>query len=219
MNVWDVQTGVYKDWNSGHMAWMWKRGQGCDVVTYNGNGATQAQGGQIINHSLGKIPEMIWVKYRDQTYDWQVYHKGLNGGTTPQNYTAPTSTTFTVGDSTTVNYDNGFYLAMLFASVDGISKVGYYTGTGAAGNTQTTGFTPRLIIVKCVTDAVDWGVFDTVRGLGSSGNDERLYLNTDAAQVGGYDYLTTSSTGFTPAFVGSSVVNSSGQKYIYYAHA
>ena len=231
--VWDSTVGVTKDFDSSYQAWSWKRGAGFDVVTYAGN----AESPRAIPHNLGRTPKMIWCKSRSHAEDWAVYHIGMNGGVNPENYymllnmeyaennntsrwnAPPTSSVFHVGNDGNVNDNNKTYVAMLFANVDGISKCGYYTGTGAAGNTQTTGFTPRFILVKCVTDTVDWGLFDTLRGLGSSGNDERLYLNTTAAQVGGYDYLTTSATGFTPAFVGSSVVNSSGQKYIYYAHA
>ena len=241
MNGW-AESGAFTPIGT-YQSWMWKRSAAFEVVTYLGNSSGDNTGDwQDMPHNLGRAPEMIWVKGRNGGGGyWGVYHKGLNGGTNPWNYrmllndnhtesdggaaawywndTSPTATHFSLGDISNVNQNNIMYYAMLFASVEGISKVGYYTGTGAAGNTQTTGFTPRFILVKCVTDTVDWGVFDTLRGLGSSGNDERLYLNTDAAQVGGYDYLTTSSTGFTPAFVGSSVVNSSGQRYIYYAHA
>ena len=231
--VWDSTVGVTKDFDSSYQAWSWKRGAGFDVVTYAGN----AESPRAIPHNLGRTPKMIWCKSRSHAEDWAVYHIGMNGGVNPENYymllnmeyaennntsrwnAPPTSSVFHVGNDGNVNDNNKTYVAMLFANVDGISKCGYYTGTGAAGNTQTTGFTPRFILVKCVTDTVDWGVFDSLRGLGSSGNDKRLYLNTDAAQVDGYDYLTTSATGFTPAFVGSSVVNASGQKFIYYAHA
>ena len=233
-NTWDFMNGYYKatgDW-SAFMNWMWKRGAGFDVVTYEGNQFN----GRSIPHNLAQPPEMIWIKNRDSTSDWIVGHKGINAGTDPWDYVlklntnaaqqdypffddfTPTSTYFKTHNNSAVNWTDN-YMAMLFSSVEGISKCGYYTGTGAAGNTQTTGFTPRFILVKCVSDTVDWGLFDSVRGLGSSGDDQRLYLNTDAAQVGGYDYLTTSATGFTPAFVGSSVVNASGQNFIYYAHA
>ena len=221
------------DWGSEMQSWMWKRRAGFDVVCYKGNGATQAQGGQIINHSLSKIPEMIWVKCRTDGEQWGVYHKGLNGGTNPEQYnlilnlmnveannaaywndTAPTSSYFTVGDENAVNKNNEDYISMLFASVDGISKCGYYTGTGSAGNAQTTAFLPRLLIIKRVDTDANWYLFDSLRGLHTTSQYE-LYLDTTGTG-NPRNFFTTSSTGF--AFVDDNQ-NTSGGKYIYYAHA
>ena len=106
---------------------------------------------------------------------------------------------------------------MLFASVEGISKVGSYSGTGSAGHVITTGFTPRFLIVKAATTTSDWSVFDTTRGW-ASGNDKQLALNSDAAQVTSYDYADPTSTGFTINITGNAM-NGSGETYIYYAHA
>ena len=232
---WDSNVGWGKGLNSANQSWMWKRHAGMDVVTYTGNGATQAQGGQAIKHSLSKTPEMIWLKYRNDAYAWQVYHKGLNGGTTPQNYklqlddeaaesgnaawwnnTAPTSTHFTVGDSTKVNYNNGTYIAMLFASVSGISKVGYYTGTGST-QTITTGFQPRFVVIRRTDAGQYWIVMDTTRGW-ASGNDQTLIFNEGDAQTSYNDLGAPTSTGFTlTSDLNNS--NASSGKYIYYAHA
>ena len=239
----NVGWGKASTWASAtNNAWMWKRHAGMDVVTYTGNGATQAQGGQTIKHNLSKTPEMIWLKYRNDTYDWQVYHKGLNGGTNPQNYkvqlndtsaesgnaawwnnTAPTSTAFTVGDSTRVNYDGGNYIAMLFASAndaDGnpISKVGSYTGNASSsGPTITLGFAPRFIIIKCASvGGTNWFVYDTLRGL-TAGNDQRLLLNDNSNQVAADD-VDPSATGFQVVSTWDQL-NGNNAKYIYYAHA
>ena len=103
---------------------------------------------------------------------------------------------------------------MLFASVDGISSVGSYSGSSSAV-TVTTGFQPRFVIIKNSTDSGDWFVLDTTRGWGS-GNDNYLMLQDTDAQ-GSLDVGAPTSTGFTVNSVGG--FNSSGQKYIYYAHA
>ena len=100
---------------------------------------------------------------------------------------------------------------MLFASVDGISKVGRYSGPGGVV-TITTGFQPRFIMVKKTNGAGGWHVFDTIRGMGS-GNDPLLYLNTNGAQIT-VDYVTPSSTGWS-----TTSGNLSEGDYIYYAHA
>jgi len=221
--------------SSAHQAWMWKRHAGFDVVCYPGQ---EFQGRQL-PHSLNAVPEMILVKNRTNVSEnWAVYHKGLNGGTNPEQYylrlntsdaeidntfwydTAPTSTHFSVGFThPQTNQDDKDYLAMLFASVDGISKVGSYTGNGtSSSSTQTisTGFAPRFLITKNIDTNGSWNVLDTTRGWGS-GNDKRIRLNMDAAQVDD-DMGAPTSTGFTLKgdFTDTNV---NGDKFIYYAHA
>ena len=227
--IWDSMTGFFKNQGSNVQGWMWKRHAGMDVVCYIGKGGTLA----AYAHSLGKIPEMIWVKRRDGGNPWSVYHKGLNGGSNPEGYgvqlntsaaeaasssrwgnTAPTSTHFFAGGNTGTNNADSTYIAMLFASVEGICKVGYYTGTGST-QTITTGFQPRFAIIKRVNTAQHWYVFDTTRGW-TSGNDQYIKLDLTDAQAAA-DLGEPISTGFQ---VGSDpTVGANGDKYIYYAHA
>ena len=101
---------------------------------------------------------------------------------------------------------------MLFASVEGISKCGYYYGDGSANLTITTGFQPRFIVVKKTDGAGSWHVFDTVRGMGS-GNDPVLLLNNTNAQAA-VDYITPTSDGWQT--VGGNLAQGN---FIYYAHA
>jgi len=232
-HTWDSNTGYEKGPSgSGYQSWMWKRHAGFDVVHYTGGGVVKS-----IRHNLGQIPEMIWVKCTSNAHSGSVYHFGLDGGTNPEqkyltlnttaseadnvnrwNDTAPTAYDFTVGASNAVGDSNLKYQALLFSSVAGISKCGYYDGNDSA-RTITTGFQPRFVIIKrsiSSAGADSWFVLDTLRGWGS-GNDNYLKLNTSAAQVG-YDFGAPVSTGFTlPDDNGS--YNRSGDKYIYYAHA
>jgi hypothetical protein len=128
--------------------------------------------------------------------------------------TAPTSNHITLGFSSDVNLSNTNYIAMLFASVEGVSKVGYYTGTGST-QTITTGFQPRFAIIKRVNATQHWYVFDTLRGW-TSGNDQYIKLDLTDAQAPA-DLGGPTSTGFQ---VGSDpTVGANGDKYIYYAHA
>tara|TARA_R100001443_G_scaffold109265_1_gene120471 strand:- start:13 stop:891 length:879 start_codon:yes stop_codon:yes gene_type:complete len=219
--------------DSGNQSWMWKRHAGFDVLAYKGDGVI----GRQIPHSMNKTVEMLWVKRRESgssSHAWTVYHKGLNGGTNPEQYyailnttagevdsntrwndTAPTSSHFTLGNSGATNNSNGTYIAMLFASVDGISKVGSYTGTGST-QTITTGFQPRFLIIKKTNQIEHWWVLDTTRGWGS-GNDKYLKLDTDAAQAE-HDFGAPTSTGFT-LVDGNSAYNANTENYIYYAHS
>jgi hypothetical protein len=222
-------------YNSDYQSWMWKRHAGFDVVAYDSK--SQAENTQIA-HSMSVAPEMIWIKYRNNTNKWIVGHKGLNGGTNAWAYnlvlntgddeeilsstyttfssTAPTSTHFTVGSNWDVNAGSGAsYIAMLFASVDGISKVGSYTGTGEnATQTITLGFQPRFLITKIADGTSSWYVLDTTRGWGS-GDDEFLKLNDTATQSDSTDWGAPTSTGFTITSYG----NMGSSKFIYYAHA
>ena len=226
-------------WSTGNFtpteySWMWKRDAGFDVVAYTGNGITE---GQYLPHNLNAVPEMIWCKSRTQGSSyWGVYHFGLNGGTNPHswrvnlhntnpqtgtsfwNHTAPTSDMFSVGNNGWVNGSGDLYIAMLFTSVTGISKCGYYTGNGSATErTITTGFQPRFLILKNINGYNNWFVLDTVRGW-ASGADQTLSFNNDAAQYAGENVGQPTSTGFTITNALANF-NESGSTYIYYAHA
>ena len=217
--------------SAGHQSWMWKRHAGFDVVVDEGNGQTTKN----ILHSLGVVPQMIWRKNRNGGSDnWQVYHYMLNGGTTPHlwrlrintnnsqandPYTwvnAPTDTHFTVGSNGSINRDNDKFITMLFASVEGVSKVGYYDGSDS-DQTISTGFSPRFLIIKRLDQSESWIVLDTRRGWGA-GNDQALFLDTDAAPSGGLNLGEPTSTGFTVSGSNNWVSTANG-KFIYYAHA
>ena len=240
--LYDSNAGFHSHaFGSTTQAFMWKRHAGFDCITHTGNGVA----GRQISHSLNAVPEMIWSKPRSNSDHWKVYHKGLNSGTTPEqwfinlndngnetqgsnsgaqiwNNEAPTSTHFTVGTDNGTNASGWTYLALLFSSVEGISKVGYYTGS-SSDVTITTGFQPRFVIIKRTDDgSYPWMVLDTLRGWDSSnnsGNDPYLRLNQTDAQVN-FDNGYTTSTGFV-VDAGSAFVNTTGSpsNYIYYAHA
>ena len=172
--------GETSGWASTYMAWMWKRYAGFDMIPYLGNG----NAGRTLSHSMGTVPEMIWVKNAQSSSDWAVYHAGANDGTNPQNYslrldhdgaytetdywndTAPTKTQITLGTSGNVNANGDNYVAMVFSSVEGISKCGYYSGS-ASDTTVDLGFTPRFLMIKSANSTGDWLVFDYYRGLAS----------------------------------------------------
>jgi hypothetical protein len=226
--------GSYTGGDGSRIGYNFKRHAGFDVVTYTGN-----QVSRTVNHSLNAVPEMIWSKDRTDSGDWIVYHKGLNGGTNPAtkflylnksdaengwvvpwNNTEPTSVWYPVQASTTFNKTGNNYLTMLFASVDGISKVDGYDGdTNAQDKTISCGFQPRFVIAKCSTVGGSynhWFVFDSVRGAGS-GNDKTLRLDVDEAQTTNSDIIEFNSNGFIVK--AGYQLNEGSRKYIYYAHS
>ena len=236
-SAFDSNVGWYTAIANTYQSWMFKRHAGLDMVTYVGNQTS----GHDIAHSCGQAPEMIWTKNRDQTQSWHVGHKDLNGGTNPWDYylvlsdspneqengpsnfwEAPTATHFTVGSDARVNRNNDDYLAILFSSVNGISKVGSYTGSSNP-ITVTTNFTPRFVIIKNASSnsynsSTDWFVFDTTRGWASGNNDKLLRLNEADVQTT-EDWTNPTSTGFTINADSGNDLNNNGDRYIYYCHA
>ena len=231
----DLSKGVHQQYSSSNQAFMFKRHAGFDVVTYKGNGVDR-----YISHSMNQSPEMMWFKKRNSSKNWYVYHSGLDGGNSPEDYslrlnttalededgntlwnqTVPTATHFRINTDSGVNADGDDYLALLFSSVSGISKVGRYTGNGSdTGPIITTGFAPRFLIIRRAgpTEGDNWNVYDTIRGF-SSGSDPLLKINNTNAQLTGYDIVDPTSDGFQLVTT-DSAHNSSNVNYVYYAHA
>jgi hypothetical protein len=227
----------YREGNNGSsdMAWMWRRAPGYfDVVAYSGTGTTN----QTLNHNLGVAPEMMWVKRRNGGSSWLVYHKGLdvNGDGAPEtdvldltaadaafDYkngwwdTAPTDTQFTVGAYNNVTNNGNTYIAYLFASAPGVSKVGSYTGNGSS-QTINCGFTSgaRFVLIKRTDSTGSWYVWDTVRGI-NAGNETGLKWNDTDAEFG--DFIDPANSGFTIVQDAAINNNVSGSTYIFYAIA
>jgi hypothetical protein len=190
--------------------WAWSIAKGYfDVVAYTGNGSA----GRQITHNLGATPEMIWVKLRDTyTDNWIVYHSGL---TTNYNIVgldtnmaegafarvySPSSTIFTVSSDTSVNSNSLKYIAYLFASGTGVSKLGSFSHSNGSSTDVDCGFSSgsKFVLVKRKDSTGDWYVWDTTRGI-VSGNDPYTLLNSDAAEVTNTDYIDTLSSGFQMA--------------------
>jgi hypothetical protein len=205
--------------------WMWSRAPHFfDVVTYKGSGGAS----QSISHNLGKIPEMIWVKCRSDSTNWAIYHtatglsyvwnfSGGAGGSGNQYWgtAAHTSSVFKVGSDTDTGDSGRDYIAWLFATVDGVSKVGSYTGNGST-QTIDCGFTngAKLVIIKATN--ASWNIWDSVRGI-VAGNDPRLQLDSNAATKDDEDFIDPHSSGFSLFNQGDT--NSNGTQYIFYAVA
>ena len=201
-----------------------------DVVCYTGNGTA----GRTINHNLAVVPEMMIVKARNYSggRPWPVYHSGMGNtkfmylnatdaeATNPWwNDTTPTASVFTVGSNSVVNFSGTNYVAYLFATCAGVSKVGSYTGTGAL-QTVNCGFTSgaRFVLIKRTNSTGDWWVYDSARGI-TSGNDPYLFMNSTAAEVTGTNYVDTDTTGFKVTAAAPAGLNASGGTYIFLAIA
>lgn len=204
--------------------------QGFSVVTYTGTGVLTTVG-----HGLGAVPNMIILKARNTTGDWQVYTSMTGAGnyllldttaasaasSTKWNNTTPTSSVFSVGVDTTTNMLATTYVAYCFAAVKGFSAFGSYTGNGSAdGPFVYLGFRPRFVLVKRTDTTGSWELYDSSR---STYNEMENLLepnNSNAeytSAAGGYS-IDFTSNGFKIRGTGASY-NGSGGSFIYAAFA
>jgi hypothetical protein len=229
----DSNTGVKLSWGAGGVNWYFQRAPGFfDVVCYFQENNTN----QRVTHNLSVVPELIIVKIRNAGGEWYVYNQtlGRNQYITLNNdqraftfsnswgTSNPTSTDF--GTSSSLISQGYNYVAYLFATCPGVSKVGSYTGTGTT-QVINCGFTAgsRFVLIKR-TDALagttngGWHVWDSARGI-VAGNDPYLLLNSTADEVTSTDYIDTASTGFEISSTAPAAINASGGTFIFLAIA
>jgi hypothetical protein len=213
--------------------WLFKRAVGVfDEVCYTGDGTSNRN----VPHNLGAVPELVIIKLRSgSTGDWltvtnftattnselylntpqaqvsgapQIYANATLGG-------KPTASNLVFGYPYGLVNSSGFtYVAYLFASKLGISKVFSYIGNGSS-QTIDCGFTTgaRFVMIKRTDAAGDWLVGDSTRGIVDA-SDPRLSLNTTAAEVTTDDWLDTNVLGFVVNQTTASNANVSGATYI-----
>ena len=235
---------------SDQVAWMWRRAPGYfDVVTYTGGG--DATSTHTKNHNLGVPPEMLWIKCRSNNgTNWMVWHKDMNyntgesytnkafmnlnntnAATLTSNYWSynanpqMTDSVFSVGSTyDEVNATNRTYVAYLFATLSGVSKVGGYTGNGGTsvtGNGQDIdcGFSngARFVLITPTDVGDHWFLYDSERGI-VAGNDATLLLNDNAGESTSSDEIDPLNSGFR-VLNRNNQLNRTGRKYIFYAIA
>ena len=225
-----TKTGGAANGNDPYVTYMWKRAKGFfDVVAFTGN----ATAGRAIPHSLGVAPEIVLLKSRGSVQNWYFLNAStggnflLNTSSTDQgnpqsywgngtNYVAPTASNFTIGSRGQVNASNVGYIAYLFATLAGISKVGSYTGNGSS-QTINCGFSAgaRFILIKRTNATGNWMLFDTTQGI-VAGNDPYVYPDSSSAQITNEDAVDPHSSGFIINQTDGDQ-NVSNATYIFYA--
>ena len=173
------------------------------------------------------------VKTRDTSGAWVVYSSNVgetgalylnspgdvDTGDYYWNDTAPSAQQFTVGTLNQVNRSNIQYVAYLFSTLPGISKVGSYTGTGNDINIDCEFLAgARFVMIKRTNGTGDWYIWDSARGI-VSGNDPYVLLNTTDGNVTGTDYIDPLSVGFTVTSSAPAAINASGGEYLFLAIA
>ena len=174
---------------------------GFSIVSWTGQGG----GANTIGHGLGDAPKMIIVKAAtDNTYNWNVYHHGIDA-TAPEDYfislnltsarggytlantwnrTQPTNTVFSVNSVATAGATGVTMIAYCFAEVENYSRIGSYVGNGNAdGPFVYCGFKPKWLMVKLSTTAGYWVMIDAARNTFNAVDDE-LVANTNHTENG-----------------------------------
>ena len=234
--------------SSDFYSWQWKRAPSYfDVVAYTGNGVqghnVSHNLGVAPDMMWVKQRSTSFING-----DWQVYVRGithlsvygsdpdnfgdnpvvlvLNGTNTAQfsssgvwDHTHPTDTYFRLGDTYHTNRSGDPYIAYLFATVAGVSKVGSYTGNGGT-QTIDCGFSNgcKLFIVKRTNATGDWFLWDSARGI-SSGNDPFIILNDPDAVDNTTDSVDPDSSGIIVNELSPTNINVNNSVYVFYAVA
>jgi hypothetical protein len=218
---------------NGIIHWSFARAPGFfDEVCYTGTGSATA-----LAHNLGVVPELIIYKNRSATSAWGVIHPS----TAPSNvlylntFAAKTATSIfanwgsnisatefrAFNDVTNFPFStsSNSYVAYLFATCPGVSKVGSYTGTGTTLQINC-GFTggARFVMIKRTDSTGGWYVWDSARGI-VAGSDPYLLFNSTAAEVTNTDYVDTYSLGFEISSTAPAAINANGGTFIFLAIA
>jgi len=180
---------------------------GFSILSYVGNATTS----QTIGHGLSVTPELIIVKRYSGSYAWHVfptesvtsanYDLVLNDTAAESSNTGdfgayPTASVFTVQDGAACNDSGSDFIAYLFHSVEGYSKVGIYEGNGDEdGAFIYTGFRPAFVMTKSIDSTSDWQMFDDKR-IGINPRNNVFEANLNAAPGTTSDWMDLVSNGF-----------------------
>jgi len=216
------------------VAWCWKEtaDAGFDILTFEGNSTDDTD----ISHNLSAVPHFMIVRNFDAAKEWVVYHhKNTSAPETDQlvlNTTAattdsddkwsdeaPTSSVFTVGDSSQLNQSSHTSIAYLWSEKQGFSKFGSFTGNGNAdGPFIYTGFRPAYLLVKNASSSgYNWEIRDNKRDPDNV-IDYRIYADTSGADASGNPEFDFLSNGIKIRAAGNNY-NKSGDTMVYMAFA
>ena len=218
-----------------YVSWAWKESAtaGFDILTFEGNSTDDTD----ISHNLSAVPHWIICRNIDSAKDWCVYHHkntsapetdllvlNTTAATSDSNDKwsdeAPTSSVFTIGDSSQLNASGDTSIAFLWSEKQGYSKFGTYEGNNnASGPYIFLGFKPAWFMTKKSNGSKDWNIYDNKRSDSGGGNpnDQYLEANNAAAEQSGQD-VDFLSTGVKIRST-SSEVNGDDNTFIYMAFA
>jgi len=176
---------------------------GFSIVSYSGNSTV----GATVGHSLNKAPEIVFTKATNVTASWNVnapnvlgngYNLALQTTAALSFYNAAwttNSTNLVLADGGGHNQTGRNYIAYVFHSVQGYSKIGSYTGNGNSDGTFVyLGFKPAFVMVKRTDASAHWRMFDNKRE-GYNVDNDALKANASDAETT-TDFIDLLSNGF-----------------------
>ena len=127
------------------------------------------------------------------------------------------SSVFTLSDGTSrTNDGESDYIAYCFASIEGYSKVGKYTGNGNAdGPFIYTGFSPAYVMIKRIDGTSNWAILDNKRP-GYNVTNEELNADSSVAESANAPDIDFTSNGFKRR---DTEINANSRTYLYLAFA
>jgi len=200
---------------------------GFSIIKYTGNGTSKT-----LNHSLGKVPELVIIKSIDGAYRWivggqeidsnyskVVYLDGTEGAVTSTTCFsgAPTDTQIVLGTNVGVNEVNKNHIAYIWSELPGTSKFGSYTGNGnVTGPIVNVGFKPSYVMIKRKDAVSSWALYDNKRDTDNPPISNMLYPNLSNVEVTSTLDIEFTSTGFQIKNIGNPT-NTLNGTYMYIA--
>ena len=165
---------------------------GFSITLYTGDGTI---GTRTVGHGLSQSPEFVIVRNRDEAQDWMVWTPDLatnnnlrlnsaaaaDSPTNRINSASSTTVELSADGGTKVNSTGDNFVMYCFHSVDGFSKVGYYTGDAASDDNSNfvfLGFRPAFVMIKADAAGSPWLMFDSKRKTYNVIGDEALAANS-----------------------------------------
>ena len=141
------------------------------------------------------------------------------------NDTAPTSSVFSLGDTSGTNESGSGIITYNFVEKQGFSKFGSFIGNGSLDGTFCfTGFRPAFVLLKCSSHASsNWVILDNKKS--NPFNDatcpDALYANDNATESTASPWADLLSNGFKCRGYneGNTINASTSHTYIYMAFA
>lgn len=209
---------------------------GFSIVKYTGgNGASDT-----VNHGLTDAEMIILKDLTDGTNQWRVWHKDLTSGywlylnlANAQANAAVDggirnvdSNSFgfingTTGGVEAVNSSASNYIAYVWKSISGYSKIGTYEGLGTSTVTVSdVGFKPSFIMIKNIDATANWNMYDLKRSTVANRANKILYPNLSNSEPSATNYyFDMNDSGFVVSATNHEQINFANRTYIYMTFA
>ena len=225
--AWKAATTASGTWGTNSKAYSRRTNAtaGFSIIKYVGDASTGIPGTGAIPHGLSGAPDLLIQKRLDNSGNWW---SGFNCFDGTWDYlklddnTGKGDESYALWDADEISNwgapDGSDFIAYVFKSIPGYSKIGSYAGTGVEKRFVWTGFRPRWVMVKGIDfSGESWFLWDTERDPYNE-VDDRLLANEELMQNEDQDFGDILSNGFC-LYSTWNGLNGSSKNYLYYAVA